>query len=78
MRKELLEKVKDIITLEELVAWTFDVTAEKMGWKKYYMFLNGKTKTITKKTKTQWCELLNVDMQQLEKAIENQHKDIIF
>ena len=77
MRKALLEQVSDIIRLEELVACTLDVTAEQMWWKKYYYVLNGKTKKVTTKTKTQWCELLNVDIQQLEKAIENQQKDII-
>ena len=73
MRKELLERIQDIITLEELVAWTLNVTAEQMGWKKYYMFLNRKTKNITAKTKIQWCDLLNIDMQQLETAMQNQH-----
>lgn len=78
MRKTLLEKIIDEITLDELVRWSKDVTAKMMWWKKYYCFINGETKNINTKTKLQWCKLLKLKEHELEKIMENQHKDIIY
>ena len=74
MRKKLLEKIINEITLDELVRWSKDVTARKMWWKKYYCFIRGETKKVNTDTKTQWCELLKIEIHELEIIMKNQHR----
>lgn len=72
MRKKLLNKVIEDITLEEVVMWTKGVTPLSMGGKKYYYFINWNTKNINSNTQKERCKKLKITPRELQQIIFNQ------